>query len=104
MGCTQTGVVKPAHYVLRSHQFQRLSQDVVETRSRPRRSATEVLLGLRPQLLDWGIIRTVGRQRQYLGPGLLDRCRHAGGQVRLEVFKNEKTAAVEHRAQPRTPV
>src|SRR3974377_2612456 len=104
MGCTQTGVVKPAHYVLSSHMFQSLSQDVVETRSRPRRSATEVLLGLRPQLLDWGIIRTVGRQRQYLGPGLLDRCRHAGGQGRLEVVKNAEIPRVQLRGQHPLPV
>src|SRR5271157_2142644 len=97
MGCTQTGVLKPAHYVLSSHMFQSLSQGVVETRSRSRRSSTEELLALRPQLLNWGIVRTVGRQRQHLGPSLLDRCRHAGCQVGAEVVKHDDIACVQLR-------
>src|SRR5512135_1258798 len=99
MGCTQTGVLKPAHYVLSSHMFQSLSQGVVENRSRSRRNPTQELLGLRPQLLDWGIVGTVGRQRQHVGPSLLDRCRHAGGQVRLEVVKHDDIACVQLRRQ-----
>src|SRR3974377_1643999 len=99
MGCTQTGVLKPAHYVPSSHMFQSLSQGVIESRSRSRRSSTEELLGLRPQLLNWGIVRTVGRQRQHLCPGLLDRCFHAGGQVGAEVVKHDDVACVQLRHQ-----
>src|SRR5512142_1069422 len=97
MGSTQTGVLKPAHYVLSSHMFQSLSQGVVGTGSRSGRNATEGLLGLRPQLLDWGLVGTVGRQRQHVGPGLLDRCRHAGGQMGLEVVNHDDIASVQLR-------
>ena len=99
MGCTQTGVLKPAHYVLSSHMFQSLSQGIVETRSRSRRSSTEKLLGLRPQLLNWGIVRTVRWQTQHLGPGLLDRCRHGGCQMGAEVVKHDDIARVQLRHQ-----
>src|SRR5512135_641344 len=63
MGCTQAGLLEPAHDVLGSHLLQRLSESVREVPLRPCRDPAEELLDLRVHLCDRGVVRAGRRQR-----------------------------------------
>src|SRR5512135_828293 len=93
--CTQAGMSEPAEDVLGRHSSKRLAQGIIEPGPCPRLGPTEPLLELREHLLDRGVVRAVRRQRPHVCPRPFDRLRHPGGQVRLEVVKDDHLPRVQ---------
>src|SRR3954451_3606845 len=83
--CTQTGVLEPAEDVLRRHLSKDLAQRIVKLGPRPGLGPSESLLDLRDHLLHRGVVRTIRWQRQDPRASVLNRRRHLGTEVRLEV-------------------
>src|SRR5271165_1364812 len=88
MSCVQSTVVEPAENILNRHTVQGLTDRLVQAVLSPRRDPAKLSLELRPQLLDWVVVRAVWRQGQDGRPRTLDRLRHVPREVGLEVVED----------------